>query len=162
MRLPEEMMESISKVRFEALAGYCRRPETIFFSEEAQWLHARNEDVLVVVIRDRTDDDFSAILLARDLKLRYRFIDMTEFFGSPGAALAAAAPRLEKALLDLDEQRAQGDEKVPPGRLLYTHCPSREATSGFCSPQLARRIFPSQRVNHTNDALVRRCGWELH
>lgn len=107
-------MESIPKVRFEALAGYCRRPETTFFSEEVQWLHARNEDVLVVVIRDRTDDDFSAILLARDLRLRYRLIDMTEFFESPGAALAAAAPVLEKALLDLDKQRAQGDEKGPP------------------------------------------------
>jgi hypothetical protein len=107
-------MEAISKIRFEALAGYCRRPETIFFAEEIQWLQARNEDVLVVVIRDRTDDDFSAILLARDLKLRYRFIDATEFLESTDAALAAASPRLEVALSDLDKQRAQGDEKGRP------------------------------------------------
>lgn len=107
-------MEAISKVRFEALAGYCRSPETIFFAEEVQWLQARNEDVLVVVIRDRTDNDFSAILLARDLKLRYRWIDMTEFFESPDAALTAASQRLDAALLDLDKQRAQGDEQGNP------------------------------------------------
>ncbi len=106
-------MKAISKVRFEALAGYCRKPETILFAEEVQWLQARNEDLLVVLIRDRRDDDFSAILLSRDLKLRYRWIDMTEFLESPDVALAAAAPRMETALSDLDKQRAQGDEKGP-------------------------------------------------
>lgn len=104
-------MDAISKARFEALAGYCRRPETIFFAEEVQWLQARNEDVLVVVIRDRSDNDFSAILLARDLKQRYRWIDMTGFLESSDAALAVASLRLEAVLSDLDEQRAQGDEK---------------------------------------------------
>ena len=107
-------MEDITEVRFEALGGYCRRPETLFFAEEVRWLQARNEDVLVTVIRDRVDDDFSAILLARDLKLRYRWIDMTAFVDSPAGALAAAEPKVTAALADLDEQRAQGDEKGKP------------------------------------------------
>lgn len=107
-------MEAITRVRFEALAGYCRRPETLFFAEEVQWLQARNEDVLVVIIRDRTDDDFSAVLLARDLMLRYRWIDMTKFFESQDAALAAAASHLEVVLPKLDAERGQGDEKQKP------------------------------------------------
>lgn len=124
-------MKAISKVRFEALAGYCRRPETIFYSEEVQWLQTRTEDVLVVVIRDRTDDDFSAILLARDLKLRYRWIDMTEFLESLDAALAAAVPRLEKALSDLDKQRAQGDEKGSPVNFFAHIVPQEKLNSDF-------------------------------
>lgn len=104
-------MEAISKARFEALAGYCRRPDTFLFAEEVQWLQARNEVVLVVVIRDRSDSEFSAILLARDLKQRYRWIDMTPFFERPDAALAVASIRLEAVLSALDEQHAQGDEK---------------------------------------------------
>jgi hypothetical protein len=107
-------MESISKFRFEALAGYCRRPETIIFADEVQWLEAQSEDVLIVVIRDRDDGDFSAILLARDLMLRYRWIDMTKFFTSQEAALAAVSPRLEATLADLDKRRTQGDEKGGP------------------------------------------------
>lgn len=118
-------MKVIPKVRFEALASYCRRPETMFFAEEVQWLQAQNEDVLVAVIRDRTDGDFSAILLARDLKLRYRWIGMTEFLKSPDAALAAALPRLEVTLSDLDKQCAQGDEKGHPVDF-FTPCVSQE------------------------------------
>jgi hypothetical protein len=107
-------MKTISQARFEALAGYCRKPETMHVAEEVQWLQVRNEEVLVVVIRDRADGDFSAILLARDLKLRYRWIDMTKFLKSPAAALAAASPRVEAALSDLDRKRMQGDEKGAP------------------------------------------------
>ncbi len=107
-------MKDISKVRFEALAGYCRMPQTLFYAEEIQWLQSRNEDVLIIVIRDRADDDFSAILLARDLRLRYRWIDMTTFFESPAAALAAVEPKVAVAISDLDNQRVQGDEKGKP------------------------------------------------
>lgn len=106
--------ENISKVRFEALGGYCRIPQTLFYAEEVRWLQVRSEDLLIVVIRDRIDDDFSAILLARDLRLRYRWIDMTAFFESPEAALAAAESNVAVALSDLDNQRAQGDEKRKP------------------------------------------------
>ncbi|MFD0928970.1 hypothetical protein ACFQ1T_04175 [Methylophilus glucosoxydans] len=107
-------MEKITKVRFEALAGFCRRPETSLYSEEVQWFQARNEDVLIVVIKDLIDQEFSAMLLARDLKLRYRWINMTAFFEVPEEALTATGPVLESALLNLDNQREQGDEKGKP------------------------------------------------
>ena len=63
-------MKDIKQVRFEALAAYCRQPGALIAAEEVRWLEAYDEEVLVVVIRDITDGDYSAMLLARDLKER--------------------------------------------------------------------------------------------
>lgn len=107
-------MQKISRVRFEALGAYCRRPETQFYAEEVGWFQERDEQLLIVLIRDRSDDDFSAILLARDIKKRYRWVGMTEFFSSPDEALKAAGREIEKVLVNLEGERNQGDEKGKP------------------------------------------------
>lgn len=107
-------MQEISRVRFEALAAYCRRPETVLSAEEICWFQEHDEQLLIVLIRDRYDNDFSAMLLARDLKERYRFIEMTEFFGLPDEALSAAEEKAKQVAANLEEERAQGDEKGNP------------------------------------------------
>ncbi|WP_084027332.1 hypothetical protein [Delftia sp. JD2] len=107
-------MQDISKVRFESLAAYCRQPEALLAAEEVRWLQAHNEAILVVVIRDITDDDYSAMLLARDLKERYRWVEMTPFLDTVEEALAAAPERVERVFSDLETQRVQGDEKGEP------------------------------------------------
>lgn len=56
------------KVRFEALAAYCRHPRTLFQLRETRWLQAHEEAILVVIAQDIEDGDFAAVLLARDLK----------------------------------------------------------------------------------------------
>ncbi|RQS48583.1 hypothetical protein DIE00_11395 [Burkholderia sp. Bp8989] len=104
-------MQDITKVRFEALAAYCRQPSALILGEEVRWLQAHGEAVLVVVIRDVADGDYSAMLLARDLKERYRWVEMTAFFGSIEDALGAAPEIVERIYADLETQRAQGDEK---------------------------------------------------
>lgn len=107
-------MKDIKQVRFEALAAYCRQPGALIAAEEVRWLEAYDEEVLVVVIRDITDGDYSAMLLARDLKERYRWVEMTKFFETMGEALAMAPALVEKIHNDFGRQRAQGDEKGKP------------------------------------------------
>lgn len=107
-------MKDIKKVRFEALAAYCRQPGALIQGAEVRWLQAHDEAILVVVIRDIEDDDFAAMLLARDLKERYRWVEMTKFFPTIDEALAAAPARIEKVYSDFDKERAQGDEKGKP------------------------------------------------
>ena len=107
-------MKDIKQVRYEALAAYCRQPGALIAAQEVRWLEAHDESVLVVVIRDVTDGDYSAMLLARDLKERYRWVEMTDFFATVEEALAAALERVEKIYADFEGQRAQGDERGKP------------------------------------------------
>ncbi len=107
-------MQDIKQVRFEALAAYCRQPGALVQGMEVRWLQAYDEAILVVVIKDIEDGDFAAMLLARDLKERYRWVEMTKFFPTIDEALAAAPARIEKVHSDFTEERAQGDEKGQP------------------------------------------------
>ena len=107
-------MNEIKQVRFEALAAYCRLPGAHVVGEEVRWFEAHSEAILVVVVRDFEDGEFSAMLLARDLKERYRWVEMTKFFSTIEEALAAAPARIEKVYADFDKERAQGDEKGRP------------------------------------------------
>lgn len=107
-------MNDISKVRFDALAAYCRQPQTIYFSEEVRWLELYNESILVVLILDRADEDFGAIILAKDLKERYRCVGISDFFNSQEDALNNAKLKAEKIISVLAEARVQGDEKGKP------------------------------------------------
>lgn len=104
-------MQDIQRTRFDALAAYCRQPAALLAAQEVRWLQAYNESILIVVIRDIADGDFSAMLLARDLKERYRWVEMTGFFDTVEEALAAAPERIENIYADFGKQRAQGDEK---------------------------------------------------
>ena len=107
-------MQEISEVRFNALAGYCRQPYALIAANEVRWLEAHNEDILIVVIRDVTDGDYSALLLAKDLKERYRWVGDTPFFDTVEEVMAAAPAEVEQVHAKLDEERAQGDEKGKP------------------------------------------------
>ncbi|HMN75971.1 MAG TPA: hypothetical protein PKC97_07885 [Burkholderiaceae bacterium] len=107
-------MHDIKQVRFEALAAYCRQPGALLAAEEVRWLQAHDEAILIVVIRDIIDGDYSAMLLARDLKERYRWVEMTKFFGTVDEAVAAAPEVVERIYADFGKQRSQGDEKGKP------------------------------------------------
>ena len=118
-------MQDIKQVRFEALAAYCRQPYALVAAEEVRWLQAHDEAILIVVIRDVTDGDYSAMLLSRDLKQRYRWVEMTKFFDTVEEAVAASPARVEKVFADFDNERAQGDEKGKPVDF-FTHVVAKE------------------------------------
>jgi hypothetical protein len=71
----QKWMKPITKTRFNALAGYSRQSWTVLYLEELSWHSDDSERVVGILLRDRIDDDFSGVLLGRDEKLRYRYID---------------------------------------------------------------------------------------
>lgn len=78
------------------------------------WFQAHNEEILIVVIRDLADDDFAAILLSRDLKERYRFVQISKFFSTVDAVILSIQDLVAGVLCDIDAERVQGDEKGKP------------------------------------------------
>jgi hypothetical protein len=69
-------MHSISRNKFEVLAGMTRDPGLMLLTEELEHYSDVNEHYLGVILRDRADDDFSAIILARDEFGKFCCIDL--------------------------------------------------------------------------------------
>lgn len=103
-------LRDIPQVRFEALASYARHPAASLLAREVRWLADDLEQVLVVILLD-TDDEYSAVLMARDLRERYRWIASTDYFGTADEAARAAAQAVDEILRSLDDRRTQGDER---------------------------------------------------
>lgn len=106
-------MIEISKVRFDALASYCRHPAVSLVAKELRWLATSDERILATLLLD-TDDQFSAVILARDLMERYRWISMTGYFDAPDDALVDLEGRVQTLAPTLDAEREQGDEVGKP------------------------------------------------
>lgn len=85
-------MRDMSKLRFDALAAYCRSPGITVLAEEMWWLEFVAELLRGVLLLD-ADDEFSVVLLARDLDERYRWSATTGYFASPDDAFEAAGER---------------------------------------------------------------------
>jgi hypothetical protein len=126
-----ERLNEIKRARFDALAGYCRQPQALFMGEEVCWLESNDEAILVVVIRDREDGDFMALLLAKDLKERYRNVSLTKFFPKPEGALAAVPALVSKLTQDFEKERSQGDEKGKPVDFFTPMVPEKRLHPSF-------------------------------
>ena len=107
-------MHPITRLRFNALAGYARHPRTVLAAEELGWFEHANERVLGVLIRDRTDNDYSGIVLARDELLQYRWTTSTSFEPTQRRAKALLRPALERAAMAPDEEHFQGHRQRSP------------------------------------------------
>ncbi|OJX62916.1 MAG: hypothetical protein BGO95_10870 [Micrococcales bacterium 73-13] len=104
--------KSISRQRFNAFAGYARRPELPLFGEEVEWFEAGEAELFAAMIRD-TDNEYSVVLMAADLSGRYRWIGQTAFVASADEARTDVDTRACEVLEDLDRRRVQGDEGKP-------------------------------------------------
>ncbi len=107
-------MRPISLARFNALAGYCRDPRTLWAAEELKWFEHDGERVLATLIRDRTDDDFGGIILRRDRKGRFRYAGGVDFYPSPRQVEVLLGRETERLSRPPDEQFHQGDETGSP------------------------------------------------
>ena len=104
------LMRRISLIRFDALAGYARQPLARVQAEEVSWFELASGDVVGTVIRDRTDNDYGGVVFARDAKLKFRSVNVTEFKPSIRRAEVALRRAMEKAALAPPEDHHQGDE----------------------------------------------------
>jgi hypothetical protein len=80
------------------------------FVRELAWFEAADEHVLATLIED-TDGEFSGIILARDLRERFRCVGTTTgCFETPEQALADLHRTILSLLPNLRQERRQGDE----------------------------------------------------
>lgn len=87
-------------------------PRAIFMGEEIEWYASAGERMLGFVLRDRTNRDFTGMVLAPDERHRYRWIDATdEWFDTPAQARRALAEKLREIEPRLEQARLQGDFK---------------------------------------------------
>jgi hypothetical protein len=103
-------MERLTELRYNALAGYARSPWTWIASNELEWYSEGNEKVLGVIIQDRTDLDYSCVVMGRDRIGRYRAVHLSPFVGTVGKARSAASELLAEYALKDPREFEQGDE----------------------------------------------------
>src|SRR5438046_960526 len=85
LTLPPDIVR-ISRLRFDALAGYSRQPSAEFFAGELSWYEHKRVPVLGVLIIDITDEDFGGIIIGRDESRRMRCVDVVGWDDSPEGA----------------------------------------------------------------------------
>lgn len=107
-------MKPLSKVTFDALAGYSRSPQLPLVAQELAWHEEANEKLLGVVSQDLDDRDYVYTVLGRDARDRFRAVHVKINIVSP----AQAEQQLERALAELAQRPAsdfyQGDEVGRP------------------------------------------------
>lgn len=105
-------MKAISRLRFDALAGYARQPFTKHLFQEVAWFQHGDERVLGVVVRDRVDGDYTGAIFGRDRRGRYRAISLVlPFQTQPNLARRALRGAMERLSAQPNESFYQGDEK---------------------------------------------------
>lgn len=97
--------------RFEALAGYVRRPKISLISEEIAWFADRDERLLGIIVADFVDGDFGWVLFGRDKVSRYRAVNVNHSYETPDQAEDALMQAMRKAMAQPDESFHQGDEE---------------------------------------------------
>lgn len=107
-------MRSISKIRFDAVAGYARRPMAAIFGRELGYFEHSSGRVLGMHLFDIQDREHFGMVFAQDNRLRYRSVGMTPFVDTPEPALRALAAALDDASSQSPEEHHQGDERGPP------------------------------------------------
>lgn len=107
-------MTPISQQRFDALAGYTRLPAVVLIIQEAAWFAAADERLLGLITWDRFDHDYGWIVLARDLRGRFRAIDQDVSYPTFVEAQDRLVVAIEKQAALPDESYYQGDEEGAP------------------------------------------------
>lgn len=81
-------IREISRARFDALASMSRSPAAAYVSEELAWYANEDETILGVMLRDVIDNDYVAIVMARDEGGVFRCFDSECSLPTPNEATA--------------------------------------------------------------------------
>lgn len=119
------LLSPISKSKFNAYF-YGRSPFVKQFTEETHWYRYETPQLtlLAVVLHCKIDDDYNAIVLARDLNKRFRAVDTLCSFSTPEDAMKEALKGLPKiAASAVDGLISQGDEAPSPFAIFAAKVP---------------------------------------
>jgi hypothetical protein len=137
-------LKRITRSRFEALAGYIRRPENIVFARELEWYFTKDERVLAVLIQDRIDEDFGGIVLGRDARKRFRAVDVTPFSESIDLARDLLLEHSQNWSLRPDSDFIQDDEKGTPMDVFTSAAPKKRHSPAFLRVAAAQAFSPAR------------------
>jgi hypothetical protein len=102
----------ISRDRFNSFF-YGRTPFLKLFSEEIKWFEFQTAEILLLatMLYDKTDKDLNAVILGRDLRKKFRAIDIVVSKNSEEELLAELNNKIEKLVgAHVDGAFPQGDE----------------------------------------------------
>ncbi|WP_311215120.1 MULTISPECIES: hypothetical protein [unclassified Arthrobacter] len=102
-------MKTISRSRFDALAGYSRAPSAAMFLQELAWFEAAAGRLLATIAVDN-DGDFVVLILAPDSVERFRCISCLQGIESPESAYTELIRHVVRIIPELDKLRIQSDE----------------------------------------------------
>lgn len=103
-------LNKISKQRFDALGGYCKKPGTELLFRELDWFEYANERFIGVIVQCRTDLDFAGMMLAKDKRGRYRAADFSIFFDTKSEATKSLDEIFKAEEAKPISEHYQGDE----------------------------------------------------
>jgi hypothetical protein len=118
-------LKELSRRRFDALAGYTRKPEIVLFIEEIEWHATPDERLIGMISHDRIDHDFGWVILGRDERLRYRAIDLNTSLPSAQTAREQFFLRMAEHQIEPDDAYHQGDTRGAPTDF-FTHIVPRD------------------------------------
>jgi hypothetical protein len=107
-------MKPISKLRFDAFVGYTRLPASALFIQELAWYEEGDAILFGFIALDTSDDDFSAMVLGRDAKGRFRGVDLVTSLSTEAEAAIWLRDRLSSLSSERPEAHYQGDERGRP------------------------------------------------
>lgn len=112
--MDDPQITEISFTRFNALGGYARAPGSWLVFDELAFFEAAGGDVIGIATRDIADRDFGGIVMARDRKLRFRAVNVTEFHPTPEGGKESLFVGMREAACARAEDHYQGDEDGQP------------------------------------------------
>lgn len=124
-------MQPLHKRRFDALAGYTRRPFTAVIVRELEWYRTPDERLLGAVTLDNIDHDFGWVLLARDAGLRFRCIDVNTSRKRIDIARRELRAAMELATAQPQDAFFQGDEPANPVDFFTPNAPPERLSPLF-------------------------------
>ena len=140
-------MNSLSKVRFDALAGYSRSPYLALSAKELAWYEEADEKLLGVVCLDVADRDYVWTVLARDAKNRFRAVDLEHSIPRQAEAEERLAGALARHAPRPAHEFYQGDEVGPPVDFFTSVVPADKQHQHF-RVLLSERHSPARALIH--------------
>jgi len=106
-------VKGMDRKRFDALAGYSRDPLLAVIGIELAWFSNIDETILGVLVQDRFDRDFNAVLLCRDEARRFRAFDTAVSLKDKESAMVWLCDSIQKHTSGGLTTYPQGDDRKP-------------------------------------------------